>query len=118
MQERRVSPGSCPHGLSGPRAAVQDEPHVNDAVRNKAIAARAAQSSRDLPSIVAEVEHKGAIAVGRPYVDSTEALVAKATCENGTPTLLKVHVDRPGRYARGEITLLRLTDGEGCIRVL
>ena len=53
------------------------------------------------------------IAVGDAYTDSTEAFVAKATCEDGTPAVLKLLVPRAGDAAENEITVLRLTRGEG-----
>ena len=64
------------------------------------------------------MEHDWNIAVGDAYTDSTEAFVAKATCEDGTPAVLKLLVPRSGDAAANEITVLRLTRGEGCVRLL
>ena len=64
------------------------------------------------------MEHDWHIAVGDAYTDSTEAFVAGATCEDGTPAVLKLLVPRSGDAAENEITVLRLTRGEGCVRLL
>jgi streptomycin 6-kinase len=64
------------------------------------------------------LEHEWSIAVGDAYTDSTEAFVAKATCEDGTPAVLKLLVPRSGDAAENEITVLRLTRGGGCVRLL
>jgi streptomycin 6-kinase len=72
----------------------------------------------DLPSLVASLEQEWSVAVGDAYSDSTEAFVAKATCEDGTPAVLKLLVPRSGDAAENEITVLRLTRGEGCVRLL
>jgi streptomycin 6-kinase len=87
-------------------------------VRNKALAAGASQWLEELPELVARLEREWYVVVGRPYVDATEAFVAEATCEDGTPAVLKLLVPRPGDGARNEIAVLRLTEGEGCVRLL
>ncbi|TML42138.1 MAG: aminoglycoside/hydroxyurea antibiotic resistance kinase, partial [Actinobacteria bacterium] len=56
--------------------------------------------------------------VGPAYEDGTEAFVARATLEDGTDAVLKLMVPRPGDAARNEITVLRLTKGQGCVRLL
>ncbi len=57
--------------------------------------------------------------VGQPYPDATEAFVARATLDDGTPAVLKAIVPRDdGRDARDEITVLRLASGDGCVRLL
>jgi streptomycin 6-kinase len=55
--------------------------------------------------------------VGRPYTGGTEAFVAEATLDDSTPAVLKLLIPR-GRYADDEITVLRLTKGDGCARLL
>jgi len=49
-------------------------------VRNKALAAGAAQWLEELPDLVASLETDWAIAVGRPYDDATEASSPKQGC--------------------------------------
>jgi streptomycin 6-kinase len=97
---------------------------VRDVVRNKALAAGAGQWLRDLPGLVASLERDWSISVGRAYDDPTEAFVAEAMLADGTPTVLKLHIPRPGRHMENELTVLSLTgmsdvaaDG-GCVRLL
>jgi streptomycin 6-kinase len=91
---------------------------VPEAVRRKALAAGAGRWLADLRSLVADLERDWAIAVGRAYPDATEAFVAEATDDGGTPAVLKLLVPRSGDAARHEITALRLADGAGCARLL
>lgn len=91
---------------------------VPPVVRNKAVAAGAERWLAALPGLVAELEADWAIAVGAPYADPTEAYVASATMADGTPAVLKLMIPRPGDHAEHEITVLRLTDGLGCARLL
>jgi streptomycin 6-kinase len=87
-------------------------------VRRKATGVGAGDWLDDLPLLVASLEEEWSIAVGDAYSDSTEAFVADATCEDGTPAVLKLIVPRGGDAAQNEITVLRLTDGKGCARLL
>ena len=87
-------------------------------VRQKALAVGAQTWLDDLALLVASLETAWNIAVGDAYTDSTEAFVAKATCEDGTPAVLKLLVPRATDAAENEITVLRLTRGEGCVRLL
>jgi len=87
-------------------------------VRNKALAAGAAQWIGDLPGLAADLERDWSVTIGPSYDDATEAFVAQATLSDGTPAVLKVHIPRPGDHARREITVLRLADGRGCARLL
>ena len=91
---------------------------VPEVVRQKAFAVGAGRWLDDLPLLVATVEQDWAIAVGDAYSDSTEALVARATCADGTAAVLKLIVPRSGDAAENEIAVLRLTGGEGCVRLL
>lgn len=93
-------------------------PGVPAVVRNKALAAGAAQWIHDLPEIVATLEQDWSITVGRPYDGGTEAFVAEATLGDGTPAVLKLLVPQAGEQARNESTVLRLAGGEGCARLL
>ena len=74
--------------------------------------------ARGLPSLVAELEEEWAISVGPSFGDATEAFVASAVCDDGTPVVLKLMVLRAGNAAANEITVLRLADGDGCARLL
>lgn len=91
---------------------------VHAVVRNKALAAGAASWLDDLPALVAGLERDWSISVGLPYDNSTEAYVAEATLSDGTPAVLKLMIPRSGGQARNEITVLRLTNGDGCARLL
>lgn len=87
-------------------------------VRNVAVVAGAAQWLDDLPVLVRALEREWSIVVGCPFADATEAFVAEAALDDGTPAVLKLLVPRAGNAAGNEITVLRLTNGEGCVRLL
>jgi streptomycin 6-kinase len=87
-------------------------------VRNKALAVGDTRWLDELSALVASFEREWSIAVGRPYDDATEAFVAEATLADGTPAVLKLLVPRASDAAENEITVLRLTNGEGCVRLL
>jgi streptomycin 6-kinase len=91
---------------------------VPDVVRAKALAAGAGAWLDELPALVRSVEADWGIDVGPAYRDSTEALVAQATCGDGTPAVLKLIVPRDGDAAAHEATVLRLAAGEGCALLL
>jgi streptomycin 6-kinase len=93
-------------------------PSVPEVVRRKALTVGAAPWLDELPLLVASVEQEWGISVGAPFSDATEAFVAEATCDDGTPVVLKLIVPREGDAAAREITALRLTGGEGCARLL
>ncbi|HYH28748.1 MAG TPA: aminoglycoside phosphotransferase family protein [Pseudonocardia sp.] len=90
---------------------------VPEVVRVTAVQAGADAWLAGLPELVAGLERDWGIAVGRAYADPTEAYVAEAVCADGTPAVLKLLVPRPGQAA-DEITVLRLADGAGCVRLL
>jgi streptomycin 6-kinase len=95
---------------------VADVPAV---VRNKALAAGAAQWLDDLPELVAVLERDWSISVGRAYDGGTEAFVAEATLDDGVPAVLKLRIPRGGPDDAGnEIAVLRLVHGEGCALLL
>lgn len=96
-------------------SVVADIPAV---VRNKALAVGATRWLAELPELIAGLEQEWSIAVGRPYDYATEALVAEATLQDGTPAVLKLLVPRAEDAARNEITVLRLVNGQGCPRLL
>jgi streptomycin 6-kinase len=89
-----------------------------EVVRRKALSLGAAAWLDDLPLLVAALEREWTIVVGAVYPDSTEALVCQAICDDGTPAVLKLLVPRGGDAAKHEITVLRLADGRGCVRLL
>jgi len=91
---------------------------VPEVVRQKVLAVGADVWLDDLPLLVVRLEQEWGIAVGAAYSGSTEAFVAEAICEDGTPAVLKLLVPRSGDAAENEIKVLRLTDGEGCVRLL
>ena len=91
---------------------------IPEAVRRKAEVAGAVAWLVELPSLVAELEEEWAISVGPSFADATEAFVASAVCDDGTPVVLKLMVLRAGNAAANEITVLRLADGDGCARLL
>ncbi len=87
-------------------------------VRNKALLADAAEWLDDLPVLVAELAQEWGFVLGRPFADATEALVAEVNLADGGTAVLKLIVPRSGDAAENEITALRLTNGEGCVRLL
>ena len=91
---------------------------VPEVVRKKALAVGAAAWLDELPALVADLEREWSITVGRPYTGGTEAFVAEATLDDGTDAVLKLLIPRAGGAASNEITVLRLTDGDGCARLL
>jgi streptomycin 6-kinase len=90
---------------------------VPQVVRAKALQAGAGEWLAGLPELVGGLERDWGITVGRAYPDPTEAYVAEAELADGTPAVLKLLVPRPGQAA-DEMTVLRLADGAGCVRLL
>jgi streptomycin 6-kinase len=91
---------------------------VPSVVRNKALAVGAERWLADLPELIAAIEADWSLSTGRTYDGATEAFVAEATLADGTPAVLKLLIPRAGDAAENEITVLRLTNGEGCVRLL
>ena len=91
---------------------------VSQLVRNKAASIGATPWLDALPEVIAELEREWEVEVGDSFADGTEAFVAEATCADGTPAVLKVMIPRPNGTETDEITVLRLTDGEGCVALL
>jgi streptomycin 6-kinase len=91
---------------------------VPTVVCNKALAVGAEQWLDELPALVASLEREWSITVGRPFDDATEAFVAEAALEGGGRAVLKLLVPRAGDAAGNEIAVLRITNGEGCVRLL
>lgn len=95
--------------------AVIEVPAV---VRNKAVAAGAAAWLDELPSLIDGIQRDWELEIGRPFPNSSEAFVAEATSDDGSPAVLKLIVPRDADAARNEITALRLVNGEGCAQLL
>lgn len=91
---------------------------VPAAVRNKALAVDAADWLGELDEIVASLAAEWGMSVGRAYPDATEALVAEAILEDGTPAVLKVMIPRGEDLLSKEATVLRLCRGRGCVALL
>ncbi len=90
---------------------------VPEVVRNKALAVGAAAWLDELPGLIAGLERDWDITVGRPFPGATEAFVAEVSGP-GPAAVLKLMIPRPGDHARHEITVLRLADGDGCVRLI
>lgn len=91
---------------------------VPEVVRNKARATGASGWLEELPALVAHLEAAWGITVGRTYEEGTEAYVAEATLDDGTPAVLKLLVPRDHDVAQHELAALRLAAGDGCVRLL
>jgi streptomycin 6-kinase len=91
---------------------------IPSVVREKALAVGASAWIDELPLLIREIEADWEITVGRAYTDSTEALVAEATCDDGTRAVLKLLVPRGAEAAARETTVLRLVGGDGCALLL
>ena len=87
-------------------------------VRNKALDADAGWWLDELPSLITSLERAWSIRVGDLYGDATEAFVAEASCDDGSDAVLKLVVPWDGDAAAHEIRMLRLANGEGCVRLL
>jgi streptomycin 6-kinase len=85
-------------------------------VRAKAMAADQQAWLAALPDLVAELARDWTLQVGRGYPDATEAVVLETTRADGVAAVLKLHI--PGAQVESEITVLRLADGDGCVRLL
>ena len=85
-----------------------------DVVRNRAIAVGATQWVDDLPDLIESLERDWGIEIGSPYDEGTEAFVAAAVMDDGTPAVLKLLVPRSGGLEDQEAVVLRLANGDGC----
>ena len=71
-------------------------------VREKARAVGAETWLDDLPDLIASIEADWRISVGRAYRDSTEAFVAEALRDDGTPAECRCDAARAGAAAEIE----------------
>lgn len=86
-----------------------------EVVRNRAIAAGHSAWIDELPDMVRSLEREWTIEVGRQFEEGTEAFVAEARLDDGTPAVLKVLVPRrQGGFDDHEAAVLRLAGGDGC----
>ena len=92
--------------------------NLPDVVRNKARLAGASAWVDDLDDLVGDLEREWSIMVGRTYGGGTEAFVAEALLDDGTPAVLKLLIPREGDDAQREITTLALVNGEACPKLL
>jgi streptomycin 6-kinase len=92
---------------------VVDVPQV---LRNKAFAFGASEWLSTLDDRIAELEQQWSIQVGEVFDGATEAYVAMAIMSDGSPVVLKVVMPRAEEVMRHEMTVLRLADGQGCLR--
>ena len=91
---------------------------VPQLVRNKAAVVGAEDWLRGLDALIGDLERDWSMTVGRAYPNATEAFVAEATMADGTAAVLKLIMPRDLDAAHGEISVLRLADGDGCARLL
>ncbi|WP_432972186.1 aminoglycoside phosphotransferase family protein [Dactylosporangium sp. CA-233914] len=91
---------------------------IPEIVRAKAVAAGAPDWPARVPSLLADLQRRWGLRLGKVYDAGTEALVVDALLDDDTPAVLKLLVQRPGDHARHEATVLRLAGGEGCARLL
>jgi streptomycin 6-kinase len=94
---------------------------VPDVVRAKAVAAGSTGWLDGLPDLVAGLERDWGITVGATIPGGTEAYVAEAVVEDGgTDVVVKIVIPRSADVIalHHEITVLRLADGDGCVRLL
>src|SRR4051794_17507231 len=89
---------------------------ISPVVRRKALAAGQRAWLDGLPALITSLERRWSITVGPAYAGGTEAIVLKVLNEDGSRAVLKLMP--PGAAAVREITVLRLADGEGCVRLL
>lgn len=89
-----------------------------EVVNNKALAVGALEWIEGLEGLVRGLEHEWSIEVGAVLPGATEAFVAEAVLADGTPAVLKLVIPRSSQAAKEEITVLRIADGEGCVKLL
>ncbi len=87
-------------------------------LRNKAIAAGAADWLDSLPHLVDTLAKEWGFTLGNAFADGTEAFVATATMRDGSDAVLKLLVPRSDGFENDEITVLELAGGEGCVGLL
>ena len=91
---------------------------IPDEVRNKVIADGNAAWLDELPSVVESLAQEWSLTIGASLRGGHAALVVEATLDDGTAAVLKVGVPGTRRDLTFEATVLRLADGDGCVRLL
>lgn len=91
---------------------------VHEWLRNKVRAIGAEAWLDDLPDLLASLRDEWGLRLGRAYDGGTEAYVVEAWLDDGTPAVLKLLVPRGDDIADHEITVLRLSAGDGCALLL
>lgn len=91
---------------------------VPDVVREKALVAGAHDWLRDLPTMIASLEHEWEMEIGATYDCATEALVAAVIVGGSEPAVLKLCVPRETAAARREVLALEAVEGRGAVRLL
>jgi len=93
-------------------------PDVPAVVRNRTEALGASGWLEALPELLEEVEDAWSLRVGAPFGEATEAYVAEAVLEDGTPAVLKLLLPRDNDATRYEVAVLQRCAGEGCATLL
>jgi len=91
---------------------------VPEVVRNKAHVHGAVDWLDSLPELIESLERDWMISVGDPFASATEAFVAAATLQGGSPAVLKLIMPRDFESARTELAVLRVANGNGCVGLL
>jgi streptomycin 6-kinase len=91
---------------------------VPEVVRNAAANVGATHWLADLPDLVSALAGEWDLAIGATFPHATEAFVAEVTQADGTPAVLKLLVPHGVDAPEREITVLRLANGDGCVRLL
>jgi streptomycin 6-kinase len=91
---------------------------VTELVRNKVVVEGAEHWLAELPDLVAGLEREWGMTIHRTYAGGSEAFVAGVTLEDGTEGVLKLLIPRDNDWARHEITVLTLAEGNGCARLM
>ena len=88
-------------------------------LRNARIADGDAAWLDALPDLVAEMASRWSLTIGRSCDGfGVNALVVEATTADGTAAVLKIGPPREAEKLAFEATVLRLADGDGCVRLL
>ncbi len=91
---------------------------IPEDLRTAARAAGAEHWLGGLPGLVADLEARWMVTVGRSLAGATEAYVTEATTAEGLPVVLKILLPWTEDRARNEITVLRVAGGRGCAALL
>lgn len=91
---------------------------IPEVVRRKAELEGRASWVDDLPAVLAGLAEEWSLTIGPVFDGGTEAFVAAAVDAAGAKVVLKLMVPRGTDVVADEITVLRLADGDGCVRLL